>query len=137
MTNERIKETMAALFTMEQAKKEATAETPAEKPKRRRRSIIDKDLLPEPEEIKRLNELKKLNELKEENQKKKRKPRKKKDPALKKTYSMTILMTENMHQRFKHIAEKQELSMNGIVTRLIRKYIITHDIDLDDLDTDI
>ena len=128
MTNERIKETMAALFTMEQAKKEAAAETPAEKPKRRRRSIIDRELLPEPGELKKL---------KEEKPKKKRKPRRKKDPALKKTYSMSVLMTENMHQRFKRIAEKQELSMNGIVTRLIRKYIITHDIDLDDLDTDI
>lgn len=132
MTNERIKETMAALFTMEQAKKEAAAETPttpeAEKPKRRRRSIIDRELLPEPGELKKL---------KEEKPKKKRKPRRKKDPALKKTYSMSVLMTENMHQRFKRIAEQQELSMNGIVTRLIRKYIITHDIDLDDLDIDI
>lgn len=106
MKKDEMKKTMASVFTMEP---EPVQE---EKPKRRRRSLIDKDPLPEA---------------------KKKRTRRKKDPALKKTYSMTVLMTEEMHRRLKNIAETQELSMNGIVTRLIRKYIVTHDVDLTDL----
>lgn len=108
MKKDEMKKTMASVFTME-PEPEPVQE---EKPKRRRRSLIDKDPLPEA---------------------KKKRTRRKKDPALKKTYSMTVLMTEEMHQRLKNIAEAQELSMNGIVTRLIRKYIVTHDVDLTDL----
>ena len=107
--------TMAAnlMQNPEPAEPAAIIEEPA-KPKRRRRSLIDKDPLPEP---------------------KRKRTRRKKDPALKKTYSMTVLMTDTMHERLKEIAERQELSMNGIVTRLIRRYIMTHDIDLTDLDS--
>ncbi len=79
--------------------------------KRRRRSLIDKEPLPEP---------------------KQRKPRKKKDPILKKTHSFTVLMTEQLYQRFKMTAQQQEYSMNGIVNRLIKKYVFLHDVDSDD-----
>ncbi len=87
------------------------AEEP-EKQKRRRRSVIEKDPLPEP---------------------KKKRTRKKKDPALKKTHSFTLLLTEQLYERFKATAEEQGLSMNGIATRLIKKYVVLHDIDGDDL----
>ena len=116
MKNDDLMNTMASRLMQEpeelEPAKAITTEAPAEKPKRRRRSLIDKDPLPEA---------------------KKKRQRRQKDPALKKTYSMTVLMTEEMHRRLKNIAEIQELSMNGIVTRLIRRYIMTHDIDLTDL----
>ena len=60
--------------------------------------------------------------------------RRKKNPALKKSHSFTILLTEQTYQQFKKVAEAQELSMNGIVGRLIKKYIILHDIDGENLD---
>lgn len=116
MTGERMKETMARLFTTEQAKQEATQE-PA---KKKRRSLIDNEPLPKPGT--------------EPPPEPKKRTRRKKNPELKKSYSMTVLMTPELHRRLKRIAEQQELSMNGIVTRLIRKYVITHDIDLEDLD---
>lgn len=97
-------------------KPEATLPEPAaaaeEKPKRRRKSIIEKDLLPEP---------------------KKKRTRRKKDPALKKTHSFTLLLTEQLYERFKATAEEQGFSMNGIATRLIKKYVSLHDIEGDDL----
>ena len=92
-------------------------ELPPKKPapaavKPRRRSIIEKDLLPEP---------------------KKKRTRKKKDPALKKSHSFTLLLTEQLYERFKATAEEQGFSMNGIATRLIKKYVALHDVDGDDL----
>lgn len=59
--------------------------------------------------------------------------RRHKDPAQKKTHSFTLLMTEKMYDDFKRIAEAQGFSMNGIATRLIKKYIALHDIDQEDL----
>ncbi len=64
---------------------------------------------------------------------KQRKPRKRKDPALKKTHTFTLLLTETLYQQFKAIAEQKGLSMNGIATRLIKRYIALHDIDEEDL----
>lgn len=116
MTGERIKETMARLFTTEQAKQEATTQEPEKK--KRRRSLVDHDPLPEPGTV----------------PPKKKRTRRKKNPELKKSYSMTVLMTPELHRRLKRIAEQEELSMNGIVTRLIRKYVITHDIDMEDIE---
>lgn len=107
-----MKKTMVDALT--EPASEFTTEIPDETPKRRRRSLIDNDPLPEAT-------------------KKIKRTRKKKDPALKKSYSMTVLMTQEMHRRLKNIADIQGLSMNGIVTRLIRRYIMTHDIDLTDL----
>ena len=115
MTGERMKETMARLFT-EQAKQEATTQEPEKK--KRRRSLVDHDPLPEPGTV----------------PPKKKRTRRKKNPELKKSYSMTVLMTPELHRRLKRIAEQEELSMNGIVTRLIRKYVITHDIDMEDIE---
>lgn len=115
MTGERMKETMARLFTTEQAKQEATQEP---EKKKRRRSLVDHDPLPEPGTV----------------PPKKKRTRRKKNPELKKSYSMTVLMTPELHRRLKRIAEQEELSMNGIVTRLIRKYVITHDIDMEDIE---
>ena len=108
------KQTMAEALTRKPAEAvKPTPEAPAVLPRRRRRrSLIDKDPLPETK-IKRT--------------------RRKKDPKMVKSYSMTVIMTQEMHDRFKALAEQQELSMNGIITRLIRKYIITHDVDLNDL----
>ncbi len=90
----------------------AAAAEETEKPKRRRKSIIERELMPEP---------------------KKKRTRKKKDPALKKTHSFTLLLTEQLYERFKATAEEQGFSMNGIATRLIKKYVSLHDIDGDDL----
>ncbi len=87
-------------------------EPAAEEPKRRRKSIIEKELMPEP---------------------KKKRTRRKKDPALKKTHSFTLLLTEQLYERFKATAEQQGFSMNGIATRLIKRYVSLHDIDGDDL----
>ena len=99
---------------------ELEAESAATKEKRTRRSIIDRELLPGAtgEELK------------------KKRKRAKKDPELRKSHSFTVLMTEQTYQHFKRVAQAEELSMNGIVNRLIRKYIIAHDIDdhmLDDV----
>ena len=95
------------------AKKELPQPKPAPAAvKPRRRSIIEKDLLPEP---------------------KKKRTRKKKDPALKKSHSFTLLLTEQLYERFKATAEEQGFSMNGIATRLIKKYVALHDVDGDDL----
>lgn len=84
-----------------------------QKPRRQRKSIIDKELLPGPTG----------------EQLKKKRQRAKKDPELRKSHSMTILMTEQTYQRFKRVAEAEGLSMNGIINRMIRKYIVVHDID--------
>lgn len=83
------------------------------KAKPRRKSYIDRpgDTLPE----------------------KPKRTRRHKDPAHKKTHSFTLLMTEKMYEDFKRIAEAQGLSMNGIATRLIKKYVALHDIDQEDL----
>lgn len=95
----------------------AAAATPAEpapeKPKRRRRSVIERDPMPELP--------------------KKKRTRRKKDPALKKSHTFTLLMTESLYERFRLVAEAQGFSMNGIATRLIKKYVSLHDIDGDDL----
>ena len=64
----------------------------------------------------------------------KKRTRRKKDPALKKSHNFTILLTEQTYQQFKRVAEAQELSMNGIIGRLIKKYIILHDVDGENLD---
>jgi len=85
----------------------------AKKPKRTRRSIIDKELLPGATGA----------------EMKQRRKRAKKDPELRKSHSFTVLMTEQTYQKFKQVAEAEELSMNGIVNRLIRKYIVAHDVD--------
>ena len=80
----------------------AEQETPAQEdqPKRRRRkSIIDNELLPGATG---------------EEMKQKRK-RAKKAPELRRSHSFTILMTEQTYQHFKRVAESEELSMNGIV----------------------
>ncbi len=90
-------------------------EPKAPEPKRttRRRSAIERPGEPLPEKPKRT--------------------RRQKDPALKKSHSFTLLLTEKMYQDFKKIAEREGLSMNGIATRLIRKYIALHDVDQEDL----
>lgn len=83
------------------------------KPKKKtRKSQIERDLLPEAP---------------------KKRTRRKKDPALKKTHTFTLLLTEQLYERFKATAEEQGYSMNGIATRLIKKYVSLHDIDGDDL----
>ena len=97
----------------EENKDAAPAEPAQEKPKRRRRSVIERDPMPELP--------------------KKKRTRRKKDPALKKSHTFTLLMTESLYERFRLVAEAQGFSMNGIATRLIKKYVSLHDIDGDDL----
>ena len=104
-----LQNTMAAALSGLQ---EEPATPEPEKPKRHRKSYIERELMPEP---------------------KKRRPRRKKDPALKKTHTFTLLLTESLYERFRATAEIQGLSMNGIATRLIKKYVSLHDIDQDDL----
>lgn len=94
-------------------KKEATQAEPVPA-KPRRKSYVEKDLLPE---------------IKPETKKKRQ--RRKKDPAYKKTHAFTLLMTERLYERFKAVAEEQGYSMNGIATRLVKKYVSLHDIDAD------
>lgn len=101
---EELKNTMAAAL----AGLDPDAVPKTVKEKTRRKSQIEREPMPEP---------------------KKRKPRKKKDPALKKTHPFTLLLTEQVYNRFKAIAEEEGYSMNGIVTRLIKKYIFLHDVD--------
>ena len=101
---------------------EAEPEAPAqeEKPKRRRRSIIDKEPLPGATG----------------EQLKKKRSRRTKNPELRKSHSITVLMTEQLYQKFKYTAEMEEVSMNGVINRLVKKYVIAHDIDghiLDDI----
>lgn len=86
---------------------------PAAEEKKTRRSIIDREPLPGAT----ADELKK------------RRTRKGKPAELRKTHNFTVLMTEQMYQQLKAIAENKGLSMNGIITRLIKKYIVVHDID--------
>ncbi len=95
-----------------------TPEPEEEKKPRRRKSIIDKEPLPgaSGEELK------------------KKRKRAKKDPELRRSRSISVLVTEQTFQHFKRIAEREELSMNGIINRLIRKYIVAHDIDDNMLD---
>ncbi len=110
-----LKKTMASVFTQEPELEQKPAGEP--QVKRHRKSVIEKEPLPELPKPKRT--------------------RRKKDPALRKTHSMTILLTEAMFQRFKAVAEQQETSMNGIITKLMKKYIMTHeliDVDLKDID---
>ena len=109
-----LQNTMAAALS---GLKEEPAAPEPEKPKRRRKSHIEKDLMPEPGQ----------------EEPKKKRTRRKKDPALKKTHTFTLLLTESLYERFRATAEQQGLSMNGIATRLIKKYISLHDIDEDDL----
>lgn len=122
-----LKNSMAAMFITEpgepepkekEVKQEQPEKAAGSKPKRRRKSIIDREVLPgeipQPE--------------------KKKRQRAKKDPALCKSHSLTILLTEQTFQKLKKICEQQELSMNGVVGRLIRKYIILHDVDQEGLD---
>lgn len=100
---------------------EATPEPEATqdaKPKRRRRSIIEREAIP--------------GGIPEAAEYKKRK-RAKKPAELRKSHSMTVLITEDLYQRFKRVTEQQELSMNGVIGRLIKKYVVLHDIDNDDL----
>ncbi len=99
-----LENTMAAALAGLKTEK---AEEPP-KPKKVRKSHIETEPLPEP---------------------KKKRTRKKKDPALKKTHTFTLLMTEQLYQRFKATAEEQGMSMNGIATQLIKKYIFLHDVD--------
>lgn len=65
---------------------------------------------------------------------KKKRTRKGKPAELRKSHSFTVLMTEQMYQQFKAITENEGVSMNGVITRLLRKYIIAHDIDDNMLD---
>lgn len=114
MRSDELRNTMASVFTQEATPAQAEQGQPAQAPvKRRRKSFIEKEIYTEP---------------------KPKRTRRKKDPEYVKSHTLTVLMTESMFQKFKSIAQQQELSMNGIVTRLIRKYIITHDVDLTDLD---
>ena len=117
--NESLKDSIAKMLVQDEptvAPSTETVEAGNPKPKRRR-SLIERTPLPGepvPEPKKRT--------------------RRKKDPALKKSHNFTILLTEQTYQQFKRVAEAQELSMNGIVGRLIKKYIILHDIDGENLD---
>lgn len=97
--------------TMAAALSGLTAPAPEQPKKKTRKSQIERDLLPEP----------------------KKRTRRKKDPALKKTHTFTLLLTEQLYERFKATAEEQGFSMNGIATRLIKKYVSLHDVDGDDL----
>ncbi len=80
-----------------------------EKPKHRRKSYIEREPLPEA-----------------------KRTRRRKDPALKKTHSFSILLTDQLYERFKMVAQQQGYSMNGIINRLIKKYVFLHDVDSDD-----
>ena len=60
---------------------------------------------------------------------KQKRTRRGKPAELRKSHSFTVLMTEQMYQKFKTITENEGVSMNGVITRLLRKYIIAHDID--------
>jgi len=113
-------------FRLAEAFMDIPATEPAEqaeeskKPRRRRKSIIDNEPLPgaSGEELK------------------KKRTRAKKAPELRRSHSFTVLMTEQTYQLFKRVTEAEEVSMNGVINRLIRKYIISHDIDghlLDDI----
>ena len=118
--NETLKDSIARALVQEEPTIEPTEtaveETPKRKP-RKRHSLIERTLLPGDPTTERP-----------------KRTRRKKDPALKKSHSFTILLTEQTYQKFKQVAEAQELSMNGIVGRLIKKYIILHDIDGENLD---
>lgn len=109
--------TMAAVFMTGEAPAEENIPAVEQPKRRRRRSLIDKDPMPGASGA----------------EMKKKRQRAKKPAELRKSHSMTILMTEQLFQRLKATAEAQELSMNGIVTRLIRKYVMLHDIDNDNL----
>ena len=113
---EELKNTMAAILSGGLEPKQAAQEEPAAaepvKPKKVRRSHVEKVLLPEP----------------------KKRTRKKKDPALKKTHTLTLLLTESLYKRFKATAEEQGYSMNGIATRLIKKYVFLHDVEMEEED---
>ena len=63
-----------------------------------------------------------------------RRKRRRKPAELRKSHSFTVLMTEQMYQKFRTIAEYEGVSMNGVITKLLRKYIIAHDIDDNMLD---
>lgn len=117
-----LKDSIAQALLMDEPKETVapsagTPETVQRKP-RKRHSLIEKKPLPG----------------KPADEPKPKRTRRKKNPELKKSHSFTILLTEQTYQRFKAVAEAQELSMNGIVGRLIKKYIILHDIDGENLD---
>ncbi len=113
----------AALLVNEPEKPEpvpAAAPDPEEKPPRKTRKS---DIIRDPLKGASGAELKK-----------KRRKRRGKPAELKKSHSFTVLMTEQMYQKFKTITEYEGVSMNGVITKLLRKYIIAHDIDDDMLD---
>lgn len=122
MAKESSKKSMAAALIGEVMAAEPLAtvpDPPEEKPKRKtRKSIIDNELLEGPtgEELK------------------KRRIRRRKPAELRKSHNVTLLMTEQTYQKFKTITENEGVSMNGVINRLVKKYIIAHDIDDDLLD---
>ena len=112
----------AALLVNEPEKPEpvpAAAPDPKEKPQRKTRKS---DIIRDPLKGASGAELKK------------RRKRRGKPAELKKSHPLTVLMTEQMYQKFKTITEFEGVSMNGVITKLLRKYIIAHDIDDDMLD---
>lgn len=124
--NENTRKTMAELLSGG-SKPEPVSKAPAAEPakeqaatvepvKRRRKSIIDNEPIPG-----------KLPP-------KKKRTRRGKPEELKKTHSVTVYCTEDLYRRFKAVAIAQELSVNGIITRLMRRYVMNHDIDLEDID---
>ena len=108
----------AAIMGEAMAAQEATEQEAEDKPRRKRKNIMDREPLPGPTGA----------------EMKKKRKRAKKDPELRKSRSISVLMTEQLYQKFKQKAEREELSMNGIITSLIRKYVIAHDIDDNMLD---
>ena len=116
--NDTYKDTAAAMLSGLEVKPEPEPTPEPPKP-RRRRSLIDREPLPgdpaTPEPPK------------------KKRTRRHKPKELLKSRNITVVMTEQLYQRLKKTAETQELSMNGIINRLIRKYVLLHDIDNEDL----
>jgi hypothetical protein len=117
MAKEDNKNTLAAALLLEDVG--APVPDPAGKPKRKTRKS---DIIREPLAGESGAELKK------------KRTRRGKPAELRKSHSFTVLMTEQMYQKFKTITENEGVSMNGVITKLLRKYIIAHDIDDDLLD---
>ena len=121
MGKEDNKNTLAAALLVDEPEKQipAAAPDPEEKPQRKTRKS---DIIRDPLKGASGAELKK------------RRKRRGKPAELKKSHPLTVLMTEQMYQKFKTITEFEGVSMNGVITKLLRKYIIAHDIDDDMLD---
>lgn len=116
--NEAAKKTLTEMFMTTDTPAAADPE-PAAKPepkKSRRKSIIDREPLPEKDPAPAA-------------EKPKRK-RRGKPPELKKTHSVTVYCTEQLYNRFKAVAERKELSVNGIITHLMRNYVEMNDFDI-------